>query len=80
MSNIHHIISIDLEIRTAVDTATAAYHLNRQPQTLRIWASKENGPIRPLRVNGRLAWPVAEIRRILGCSHSTNDRQYKFSA
>jgi hypothetical protein len=27
---------------------------------------REDGPIRPLRVNGRLAWPVAEIRRVLG--------------
>lgn len=80
MSSFHHIAPIDLEIRTAVDTATAAYHLNRQPQTLRIWASKENGPIRPLRVNGRLAWPVAEIRRILGCVPAGNDTRYKFSA
>lgn len=26
----------------------------------------ENGPLRPIRVHGRLAWPVAEIRRLLG--------------
>ena len=49
-----------------VDTAAAAYFLNRRPQTLRIWACQENGPLRPVRVNGRLAWPVAEIRRVLG--------------
>lgn len=55
-----------LETRAAVDTATAAYHLNRQPQTLRGWACLENGPLRPLRINGRLAWPVAELRRVLG--------------
>ncbi len=24
------------------------------------------GPIRALRINGRLAWPVAELRRVLG--------------
>lgn len=54
------------ETRAAVDTATAAYHLNRQPQTLRVWACLENGPLRPIRVNGRLAWPTAELRRILG--------------
>jgi hypothetical protein len=28
-------------------------------------ASAENGPLRPIRVNGRLAWPVSEIRRVL---------------
>jgi hypothetical protein len=52
--------------RPAVDTAEAAYYLNRADQTLRIWACKENGPIRPIRINGRLAWPVADLRRILG--------------
>ena len=54
------------EFRPAVGTAAAAHYLNRRPQTLRGWACLENGPIRPVRVNGRLAWPVAEIRRILG--------------
>jgi hypothetical protein len=52
--------------RPAVDTASAAHYLNRQPQTLRGWACLENGPLRPLRINGRLAWSVAELRRVLG--------------
>ena len=51
--------------RPTVDTAAAAYYLNRRPQTLRIWAMNQH-PIRPLRINGRLAWPVAELRRVLG--------------
>jgi hypothetical protein len=59
-------VPLDRETRTAVDTATAAYHLSRQPQTLRAWACLENGPLRPVRVHGRLAWPVAELRRVLG--------------
>ena len=59
-------VSLDRETRTAVDTATAAYHLNRQPQTLRGWASSERGPLRPVRCHGRLAWNVADIRRLLG--------------
>lgn len=59
---------LDRETRAAVDTGTAAYHLSREPQTLRVWACKENGPLRPLRVNGRLAWPTADIRRLLGIS------------
>lgn len=52
--------------RPAVDTAAAAYYLNRRPQTLRVWACEDSGAIRPLRVHGRLAWPVAEIKRVLG--------------
>lgn len=52
--------------RPAVDTASAAYYLNRRPQTMRAWACLENGPLRPVRINGRLAWPVSELRRVLG--------------
>lgn len=48
-----------------VPTAQAAHYLNRQPQTLRAWACLENGPVRPLRINGRLAWPVAAIKQLL---------------
>jgi len=58
-------VPLDLEQRTHVDTASAAYHLGRKAQTMRVWASTEQGPIRPVRVNGRLAWPVAEIRAVL---------------
>lgn len=54
------------EFRSALPTDEAAAHLNRKVQTLRIWACRENGPIRPKRINGRLAWAVADIRRLLG--------------
>jgi hypothetical protein len=59
-------IPLDQEVRSGLPTGEAAVHLNRSPQTLRLWACFETGPIRPLRVNGRLAWPVTEIRRVLG--------------
>ena len=49
-----------------VKTDAAAHYLNRKPQTLRIWAYKENGAIRPIRINGRLAWRVSDIKRVLG--------------
>jgi len=52
--------------RPNVPTEQAAYYLDRQQQTLRAWACLENGPLRPLRINGRLAWPVSELRRVLG--------------
>lgn len=57
--------SLDAINRPAVPTEQAAFYLLRQPQTLRLWACKENGPLRPTRINGRLAWSVAEIRRLL---------------
>nr|WP_316640822.1 DNA-binding protein [uncultured Roseateles sp.] len=59
---------LDRETRTTLPTAEAAFHLSRAQQTLRIWAMRENGPIRPLRINGRLAWPTADLRRLLGCA------------
>ncbi len=59
---------LEAETRATLPTDGAAYHLNRKPQTLRGWACREDGPIRPLRVNGRLAWGVAELRRLLKVS------------
>ena len=58
--------ALELVNRPAVDTAAAAHYLNRNPQTLRAWACLENGPLRPIRISGRLAWPVSELRRVLG--------------
>jgi|GEM_PF-847371 hypothetical protein len=52
--------------RPNLTTVEAAYYLNRKPQTLRGYACREDGPIRPLRVHGRLAWPVSELKRVLG--------------
>lgn len=54
------------ETRSHLSTAEAAFHLNRSEQTLRLWACKENGPIRPTRVHKRLAWAVADLRHLLG--------------
>jgi hypothetical protein len=48
-----------------VTTAHAAYLLSRQEQTLRGWACNENGPLLPIRISGRLAWPVSELQRVL---------------
>jgi hypothetical protein len=59
-------LPLDQETRTHVDTACAAFHLVRKANTLRVWASTEAGPIRPTRINGRLAWSVAGIKNILG--------------
>lgn len=59
---------LDTENRAALPTFEAAAHLNRAQQTLRLWAMRENGPVRPMRINGRLAWPVADLRRVLGVS------------
>lgn len=46
-------------------TKEAAASINRAPQTLRKWACLENGPIRPIRINGRLAWRVSDLQSLL---------------
>lgn len=52
-------------IQAVIPTDLAAAALNRKPQTLRKWTCLENGPIRPVRINGRLAWRVADIQALL---------------
>lgn len=60
------VIPLALETRSHVNTEEAAAHLLRRPQTLRGWAMREDGPIRPVRVGVRLMWPVAAIKAVLG--------------
>jgi hypothetical protein len=51
--------------RDTLPTNEAAPAVHRQPQTLRKWAALKCGPIRPLRIHGRLAWRVADLRKLL---------------
>lgn len=48
-----------------LSTEEAAAAINRAPQTLRKWACLENGPIRPIRINRRLAWYVSDLVTLL---------------
>lgn len=64
-NNQHYFLPLEQETRSHVETACAAYHLIRKEQTLRSWASTEHGPIRPIRINKRLAWAVVDIKRVL---------------
>jgi hypothetical protein len=56
---------LDQVTRPTIPTRDAAYYLNRKEQTLRTWACLENGPIRPIRIHGRLAWSVQAISELL---------------
>ena len=60
------LIPLDREPRASLPTNEAAQHLNRRPQTLRVWSMTGSGPVTPIRIYGRLAWPVADIKRVLG--------------
>ncbi|RYH42957.1 MAG: DNA-binding protein [Alcaligenaceae bacterium] len=61
-------LPLDQITRPNLKTEEAAYYLNIRPQTLRVHACMDKGAIRPLRINGRLAWPVDALRKLLGVS------------
>jgi hypothetical protein len=46
-------------------TRDAAAALGRSPQTLRKWACLECGPLRPVRIYGRLGWRVSDLLRVM---------------
>jgi hypothetical protein len=70
--NPSHYLKAPAEFPAVLPTNEAASVINRQPQTLRKWACLETGPIRPLRINGRLAWRVSDLQALLnegGANH-----------
>lgn len=71
----HTFPSLESETRSHVETACAGFHLSRSPQTMRTWACQETGPLRPARINGRLAWAVSDLKRILSGSQTTASPQ-----
>ena len=57
---------LELVTKPTVPTEQAAHYLNRRPQTLRTWAmGSGTGPVSCIRINGRLAWKVSELRHVL---------------
>lgn len=45
-----------------------AYYSNLEEQTWRAYACYDNahGGLKPLRIGGRLAWPTAGVKKLLG--------------
>lgn len=63
--NIKQYIPLHDQTRSHISTDEAAFHLNREPQTLRSWSCLGNGPIKPIRIGGRLVWSVSDIKILL---------------
>ena len=59
-------LPLHLVTRPNLTTAETAYYLNRRPQTLRGWACLENGPLRPTRIGGLLAWNTETVKALAG--------------
>lgn len=53
------------KLPATLTTAEAAVALNRKPRTLNKWAFARTGPVQPVRINGRLAWPADAIANLL---------------
>lgn len=62
----YEFIPLEHETRPTVGTAAAAFYLRKAAQTMRIYACKENGPIRPIRIGAHLHWKTEDIRKLLG--------------
>jgi prophage antirepressor-like protein len=62
----HTLTELNQETRSALPTAEAAFHLNRALQTLRLWAMRNDDPVKCLRINGRLVRPTDSICKLLG--------------
>ena len=65
LADVFPALAVVAQGRDTLPTHEAAPAINRQPQTLRKWACLENGPIRPVRINGRLAWRVSDLQALL---------------
>lgn len=47
-------------------TEEAAFYCDRAEQTMRMWACKQPAGVpRAIRINGRLAWKVSDIKALL---------------
>lgn len=46
-------------------TEEAAKLLRYKAQTLRKWACYETGPIRPIRMGGKLLWRISDIQKLI---------------
>jgi hypothetical protein len=62
----NHITEVDLP--QVLPTHEACKLINRSAQTLRKWHCLDCAPmgIRPIKINGRLAWRVSDLQKLLG--------------
>ena len=52
-------------------TSEAAHLLRVLPQSMRRWACYGIGPLRPVKVNGRLLWRLTDIERLTNPDNET---------
>ena len=68
MSKKIHEIYLPLEdvTKPLLTTSEFCHYTNLAKQTAWLWACKENGQIRPVRIGGKLGWPTKEVKYLCG--------------
>ena len=57
---------LELVTRPVLTTKELCHYANIAEQTAWVWACKESGPVRPIRIGRRLGWPTAAVKKLCG--------------
>ena len=57
---------LELVTRPVLTTKELCHYANIAEQTAWVWACKESGPIRPIRIGRRLGWPTKAVKQLCG--------------
>ena len=57
---------LELVTRPVLTTKELCHYANIAEQTAWVWACKESGPVRPIRIGRRLGWPTTAVKKLCG--------------
>lgn len=59
---------LELVTKPNLTTKEFCHYANLALQTAWLYACKETGPVRPIRIGRRLNWPTAAVKQLCGVS------------
>lgn len=57
---------LELVTKPNLTTKELCHYANIAEQTAWVWACKESGLVRPIRIGRRLNWPTAAVKKLCG--------------
>lgn len=57
---------LEMVTKPLLTTGELCHYTNIAQQTAWLWACKESGPVRPVRIGRRLGWPTAAVKKLCG--------------
>ena len=57
---------LELVTRPVLTTKELCHYANIAEQTAWVWACKESGPVRPIRIGRRLGCPTTAVKKLCG--------------